>query len=81
MDGASATYGSDAISGVVNLILRRNFDGAMTQFRFTDRVAGGTRYQFSQLWGRTWDGGQLTLSYEWFHETPIKGNTGTTAVS
>lgn len=27
-DGASAIYGSDAIAGVVNVILRRNFDGA-----------------------------------------------------
>src|SRR6185312_13459590 len=26
-DGASAVYGSDAIAGVVNFILRKNFDG------------------------------------------------------
>jgi iron complex outermembrane receptor protein len=26
-DGASATYGSDAVAGVANFILRRNFDG------------------------------------------------------
>src|SRR5215813_9693363 len=31
VDGASATYGSDAVSGVVNVILKRNFDGAQTQ--------------------------------------------------
>jgi outer membrane receptor protein involved in Fe transport len=74
VDGASATYGSDAISGVINLVLRRNYDGAMTQFRYTDRVGGGSRYQFGQLWGRTWDGGQITLSYEWYEETPVKGN-------
>src|SRR5262245_44080728 len=29
--GASAVYGSDATAGVINLILRRGFDGAMTQ--------------------------------------------------
>ncbi len=27
-DGASSIYGSDAIAGVVNVITRRNFDGA-----------------------------------------------------
>ena len=75
VDGASATYGSDAISGVVNIILRRNFDGAMTQVRFTDRVGGGNRWQVGGLWGRTWDGGQITLSYEWYEESPSKGNT------
>src|SRR5258706_8684460 len=30
-DGASATYGSDAIGGVINLILKRNMDGAIAQ--------------------------------------------------
>jgi outer membrane receptor protein involved in Fe transport len=73
VDGASATYGSDAISGVINVILRRNYDGAQTQFRYTYRAGGGPRFQFSQLWGRTWDGGQITLSYEWYNEMPVKG--------
>ena len=31
LDGASALYGSDAVGGVVNIILRRNFDGAETR--------------------------------------------------
>src|SRR5262249_34695294 len=73
VDGASATYGSDAISGVINLVLRRNYDGAQTQLRFTGRAGGGRRYQIGQLWGRTWDGGQITLSYEWYNETPSRG--------
>ena len=30
VDGASATYGSDAIAGVINVILKRGFDGAVT---------------------------------------------------
>ncbi len=33
-DGASATYGSDALAGVVNAILRRGFDGAITQVQY-----------------------------------------------
>ncbi len=74
VDGASAVYGSDALAGVVNITLKRNFDGAMTQLRFTQRAGGANRYQAAQLWGRTWDGGQITLSYEWLNELPIKGN-------
>ena len=35
VDGASATYGSDAIGGVINIILKRNMDGAITQVRWT----------------------------------------------
>lgn len=32
--GASSVYGSDAVSGVVNFILDRNFDGLKTQYEF-----------------------------------------------
>src|SRR5215471_7667951 len=72
VDGASATYGSDAIAGVINIILRRNFDGAITQLRTTS-AKGKIEYQASQLWGRTWDGGQITLSYEWQDISGIAG--------
>ncbi|HVR80812.1 MAG TPA: TonB-dependent receptor plug domain-containing protein, partial [Luteimonas sp.] len=33
-DGASSLYGSDAIAGVVNIITRRNFDGAQVSAQF-----------------------------------------------
>src|SRR5262249_50958138 len=71
VDGASATYGSDAVAGVINLVLKRNYDGAVTQFRYTTAPGGKNRYLASQLWGRTWDGGDITLSYEWYDESPI----------
>jgi iron complex outermembrane receptor protein len=69
-DGASATYGSDAISGVINIVLKRAYDGAMTQLRYTTAPAGKQRLQAAQLWGRTWDGGDITLSYEWYDDAP-----------
>src|SRR5256885_2120878 len=34
-DGASATYGSDAIAGVINIVLKRAYDGAVTQLHFS----------------------------------------------
>ena len=74
VDGASATYGSDAVGGVVNIILKRNMDGAITQARWTTTEGGKNRYLASAVWGRTWDGGQVTLSYEWYSESPMPGN-------
>jgi outer membrane receptor protein involved in Fe transport len=65
LDGASALYGSDAVGGVVNVIMRANFDGAET--RITDGVAtqgGPAQLQISQLFGRTWSGGGVTLAVE-----------------
>jgi iron complex outermembrane receptor protein len=40
-DGASAIYGSDAIAGVVNIILRKNFEGARISANY--READGFR--------------------------------------
>ncbi|HEX3486201.1 MAG TPA: TonB-dependent receptor plug domain-containing protein, partial [Micropepsaceae bacterium] len=73
-DGASATYGSDAIAGVINVVLKRGFDGAVTLFHMQAPDSGGIQYQASQLYGRTWDGGDLTLTYEWTDEGHVAGN-------
>ena len=73
-DGASATYGSDAIAGVINVMLKRNFDGAVTLLHAQQPTdGGGLQLQASQLYGRTWDGGDVTLTYEWTNENEIKG--------
>src|SRR5215813_602682 len=73
LDGASATYGSDAIGGVFNIILKRAYDGAITQAGYKGGAGGNNQYFAAQLWGRTWDGGQVTLSYEWRHTDATKG--------
>ncbi len=39
-DGASATYGTDAIGGVINFILKKNYKGLEAQ-AFTDRTEAG----------------------------------------
>jgi len=72
-DGASAAYGSDAIAGVINVVLKRGFNGAVTSFHFEMPDKGGKQYQASQLYGRTWDGGDITLTYEWLDEAPVYG--------
>lgn len=40
-DGASAVYGSDAIAGVINIILRRNFQGVEVGGGFGTATQGG----------------------------------------
>ena len=73
VDGASATYGSDAIAGVINVILKRGYEGALTQLHFQMPDHGGMQYQASQLYGRTWDGGDITVTYEWLDEKQVFG--------
>jgi iron complex outermembrane recepter protein len=65
-DGASAIYGSDAVGGVVNIILKRRLDGAETSARIGSVTRGGKRdIQVGQSLGRTWSTGGIMLAYEY----------------
>jgi iron complex outermembrane recepter protein len=51
-DGASAVYGSDAIAGVVNVILKKSFQGATATADAGTSVHGdGNTYHVSATWG------------------------------
>jgi iron complex outermembrane recepter protein len=51
-DGASAEYGSDAIAGVVNVVLKRTFTGAQfTAEAGTSSHRDGTTEHLAGLWG------------------------------
>ena len=71
LDGASALYGSDAVGGVVNVILKRDFDGAETRVRVGGAAGGATEYQAAQTVGYTWDGGGLLASYEFYQQEAL----------
>lgn len=71
LDGASALYGSDAVGGVVNVILKQDFDGAETRVRIGGAAGGGTEYQAAQTVGYNWDGGNLIASYEFYQQDAL----------
>jgi iron complex outermembrane recepter protein len=71
-DGASAIYGSDAVGGVVNIILRTKFDGAETRVQYGSASDGSTHnVQVGQTVGTDWTGGSGVLSYQYFDQTPL----------
>ncbi|MFL6759685.1 TonB-dependent receptor domain-containing protein [Sphingomonas sp.] len=75
--GNSAVYGSDAIAGVVNFILRRDFDGLQVRAQGAEAGAGfGTNYLTSALLGHNFDGGRgnITLSAEYTHQDRVFGS-------
>jgi len=72
LDGASAIYGSDAVGGVVNVILRRDLDGG--EARLSSGVgAHGTpwEYQGGAVLGRTWSSGGVLVAYEYYQRDPL----------
>ena len=70
-DGASALYGSDAIAGVVNIILKDDFQGAETQVRYGGTPGGRDETVVSQLLGTHWTGGKAMLVYEYSDATAL----------
>ena len=71
-DGASAVYGSDAVAGVINFILRKDFDSPeRTSLRFESSESGGDQLRFEQTFGTSWDAGNLTGSFSYQEHDPI----------
>lgn len=62
-DGASAVYGSDAISGVVNVILKKRFSGTeVSAFAGTSSRGDGNQYDFSAITGSGNEKGNFLFS-------------------
>lgn len=75
LDGASAVYGSDAVGGVVNIIIKRSDDGAHTTVRVGSTTqGGGAQYQLGQTWGSQWDGGGFIVGYEFNRQDNVLAN-------
>jgi len=63
-DGSSAIYGSDAISGVVNYVLRKNFNGIEISGRDTVNRYYNT-WGTSVTAGKSWSTGNVILTYDY----------------
>jgi len=66
--GASAIYGADAIAGVVNVILRDNYDGFEVSGSFADSTAGTdeSKGNLSFVWGTTTDNSSLMVMGDYY---------------
>jgi outer membrane receptor protein involved in Fe transport len=71
-DGASAIYGSDAIGGVVNYILKNRQEGGATSVEYGSVTHGSLNdYRASQSYGMNWQSGHALIAYEYHDVTPL----------
>ncbi|MEW6169058.1 MAG: TonB-dependent receptor [Pseudomonadota bacterium] len=75
-DGASALYGSDAIAGVVNIILRRDFQGAELSLSYGDTWEDEDAHETraSLVWGNDPAGNgrsRMTLVLDYYDRSPL----------
>ena len=63
--GASAIYGSDAVAGVVNLIMKTNYEGDQLSVRAgTTTQGGGDSGRFQWIGGKTGDNWSVVYAFE-----------------
>jgi iron complex outermembrane receptor protein len=74
-DGASAIYGSDAVSGVINIILKKNYQGIEIGGHMgaskTDRGGYYHEREFHMVAGATQGKTSVTVSAEWNKHDPL----------
>jgi iron complex outermembrane receptor protein len=73
-DGASALYGSDAVGGVANILLKKDFQGLSLSMRQAASTSGGNRQQqYGAVTGSVWDSGGFMVAYDFERDLPILG--------
>lgn len=74
-DGASAVYGSDAIAGVINYVLRKNFTGLELSGRYTAGKYGNDQWAVSAVGGVNWNlgigSGNIIATFEYSRRDPF----------
>jgi len=75
LDGASSVYGSDAVAGVINIILRKDFDG-LELFAAGDlnEQGAGNDATFSASWGMNTDRAFFGIGAEYRYRDEIRFN-------
>jgi len=71
-DGASATYGSDAVAGVINIILRDDIDGVELSAKLGDTAdGGGEEKSLSIVWGNSTEKSSHTFVLDYFDREEV----------
>lgn len=74
-DGASALYGSDAVAGVANIILKRDYRGIELSSVLGKATDGGDfTQQYGVLAGTTWSAGGVVAAYEYGHASEVSAD-------
>ncbi|WP_260582730.1 TonB-dependent receptor plug domain-containing protein [Sphingopyxis sp. PET50] len=73
LDGAAALYGSDAVAGVVNTVLKDDYDGLRLQAQYGGAEGTHlTEFQGNILAGKSFDRGNITVSFEYTDRAALR---------
>ncbi len=70
-DGAAATYGSDAVAGVVNFITRTDLDGLEVEGEYSLIDSSNGDYHGNLAWGKKFDAGNILITAGYRHRSRV----------
>lgn len=75
-EGAAATYGSDAVAGVVNMFTRTDFEGLEFSTSFRDRMQSPSQanWDISGIWGWANDSTNLVVAAAYSQVDKLRGD-------
>ena len=76
-DGASAIYGADAVAGVVNTVLKNDFEGFNIRFRHSEfENTPSTRQSVTAEWGQDFNDGRTNVGvfFNYYHRDRVSSN-------
>ena len=74
LDGAGAVYGSDAVGGVVNIILKQDYTGVNLTGHYEDSATGGDHNRVGANLGYSWSGGNVTATLSREERDPVNNH-------
>ena len=73
-EGAASIYGSDAVAGVVNYILRKDFTGLEIEASSQEAdISGQTDDRLGAIWGFEGEAGNFVLALSQLNRSPMRG--------
>lgn len=75
LDGSSSIYGSDAVAGVMNAVLRKDFTGWEVDYNTTiPEQSGGDEHRISLTWGKNFERGFIGFGAELYDLEAVRHN-------
>jgi len=73
LDGASSIYGSDAVAGVTNILMRKDFNGFEFDVYYNQpHHDNGESYNLNAVWGTNFDRGMFGIGVEYRDDDEIQ---------
>ena len=72
LGGGSAIYGSDAVAGTINFVVRKSLDGVEMRgtYGFADSYS---QFNINGAWGKVWDTGNVLIAADFSGHSAIRG--------